>query len=583
MISPLPWQEAACSAFFNHRGDKGALVVAATGAGKTAFALHTMQAPLVWGSRVLWLSHRQELVSQPEATSKRFWPEQETGVCAASLKRYELDKQLTFASKDTIKNPARLAEYLSYGMPDYVIVDEAHHSSSKSWSDLLNQFPRKTFFLGLTATPGRNDARHLSSRWEIVYSYPILQAVADGVLVAPYAARCRVPELDLSRVSITKGDYDPAELERELVRAHVVEHTVAAVQRSHRARALPYWDAATEVLVEPSHESILVFTISVEQAKRTAAAFRDVGLAAEAVWGEMNAKDRILYLEEFRAGRLRVLCSADALTEGTDLPIAKVGVVARPTRSHTLFVQMAGRILRRHGSSDRGVVLDLVGATREHSLVSAPVLVDGVDCPEVDDGQHRFLRLESGEGRCQNCGYLIRCAARGGVHKFKAGVCVSCGATQCPRSPTKEHSFVPWEDHKRACIHCAIEIPDPMAAMVAGSYHRKEMVNWHRCQVQGSIYATAIGKLGIMYNVQADRAGDMWQPYLFVRGRLTPLSPTPVDKAMARLLTDDVARQSRPKNGVYGGHNSVAHQRVFMIKANHYANVYTLWTLPRNR
>ena len=351
---------------------------------------------------------------------------------------------------------------------------------------------------------------------------------------------------------------------------------MAAIQQQHRAVRLPFRDE--EILVQPSSKSILVFTVSVRQAQLTAEALGLAGLPAEAVHGGMKAKDREQALARFSAGELVALCSADALTEGTDLPIAKVIVIARPTRSHTLFIQQCGRGLRRHRSEEYAVILDLVGATREHSLVGAPVLVDGVDCPESEDGLHRYLALESGEGRCQDCGHMIRCIARGGAHSFKAGTCKTCGATQCPRSATKEHAFIPWEDHKRVCIHCALELPDPLAAMIARPYVRKEPVAWQKLPVQGTVYATSAGRESVLYNV-GDRFGR-WKPYLHTRGKLLPLAPDLVEPQLARMLTDDVARQTTPRHGQYGALRNLAATKIFMTRAIHYAKVHRLWEIP---
>lgn len=425
--------------------------------------------------------------------------------------------------------------------------------------------------MGLTATPGRQDAKKLSAMWDIVYSYDLLSAVRDGVLVTPYASVCRIPELDLTKLEVVRGDYDPVALEAELLRLHVVDRTVEAILAPCRAQRLPFRDETVDV--RPADHSCLVFTVSVDQAARTAAALSAAGLPAEVVHGEMKARDRESALARFARGELKALCSADALTEGTDLPIAKVVAIVRPTRSHTLFVQMCGRGSRRHGDAERSLILDLVGATREHSLVGAPVLVDGVDCPESADGQHRYLALETGEGRCQDCGHIVRCYGRLGTHKFKAGVCTVCGATQCPRSPTKTHFYMPCEDHKRVCIHCALELPDPAAALVGRGYYRKEQVEWQKLPVHGSVYATAVQPSGIMFNVQA---GEMWQPYVYQRGRLEPLSPAPISRELARMLTDDVARQSKPRHGALGGHKNLARRKIFITQASFFARKFGL-------
>jgi len=563
---PLPWQEAAAAAFHSSTVEKGRIVVAATGSGKTAFGHHC----LMGRGRILWLAHRQELVTQPMATAREHWPSLSCGIVMASSN--DVNKEWTYASISTIKKENRLEEYLGHGIPAYVVVDEAHRATSKEYRDLLGRLRSLGCkFLGLTATPGRTDRGRLSEEWEVVYQYSLVDAVRDGVLVTPYAAVDRIPDLDLGRVSLFGSDFDPAELEREMARCHVVEHTVAAMGRPQNAVELPF--RTRETSFAPRDHQAIVITVSVKQAEDTADALKAAGWDAAAVYGKLSKAERALRLELFRTGHLNALCAPAVLNEGTDLPMAKMVVFVRPTRSHTLYVQASGRCLRRYKSEERGYLLDLVGATKEHSLISAPVLVDGSDCPESADGQHRYQALPTGEGRCQDCGHILRCLRRGGAHLFKDGSCQFCGATQCPRSPVRVHSFISWEG-KRRCVHCALDIPDPLFAMVKRHYYRNEPVAWHRLEVPGKVWGVDLGTSGLMFNVLLP---DGWRPYLYARQKLLPLTTGPVPQEMARLLTDDVARQSRPHKGVYGARPSRAANIISTGKCYNVARYFKIW------
>ena len=61
---------------------------------------------------------------------------------------------------------------------DLVLVDEAHHSSARTWQALLDSFPDSQRIL-FTATPFRRDRREIQGRF--VFSYDLRQARADGV------------------------------------------------------------------------------------------------------------------------------------------------------------------------------------------------------------------------------------------------------------------------------------------------------------------------------------------------------------------------------------------------------------------
>jgi hypothetical protein len=62
-----------------------------------------------------------------------------------------------------------------------------------------------------------------------------------------------------------------------------------------------------------------------------------------------------------------VLANCQVLTEGFDEPSADCLVLARPTRSLGLYIQMAGRVLRPYPGKHDALILDVVGATREHT------------------------------------------------------------------------------------------------------------------------------------------------------------------------------------------------------------------------
>src|SRR5690606_10993475 len=101
--------------------------------------------------------------------------------------------------------------------------------------------------------------------------------------------------------------------------------------------------------------------------------------------GEMPLDDRRAVLARFAAGDLDVVANCAVLTEGYDNPAVSCVVVARPTKSRALYVQMVGRGTRLHPDKADALVLDVVGASAEHNLVTAPSLF-GLDATAARDG-----------------------------------------------------------------------------------------------------------------------------------------------------------------------------------------------------
>ena len=543
-----PYQGQAHAAIREARdeGVHGVMIVMATGTGKTATALSfIIEDYLARGLRVAWIAHRKELVTQPRDTIARFWPHllDRVGIVQGSCDQPEAD--LVCASVDTLaRSPHRAEAILAAGPIALLVVDEAHHSTSPTQQAAIQSLA-PLMMLGLTATADREDGADLGEHWEIRFSYDILAAIRDGALLVPYAYTERLPDLDLSRVS-GRRDYDDAELGAELLRAGVVAHTVDMMSRAVAAKRLPDRDSVADLSAQG--RGCLVFTATVEQARRTAEALREAGWRANHISGSTPDAERSRMLRAFKSGAIDVLCNAAVLTEGTDLPRASCVVLARPTRSWSLFVQMVGRGLRLHVGQADALVLDLAGATEDHSLVSAPVLIGGSKCPKAPNGIHELVvRKNPQDGAdCEHCGRKVAsCGILLGPHKWGADHnCEGCERPQCLDSDDGTHHWTPVEDHKRRCIDCGMEIPDPLAGMASRSRSETVKADWIRLPgLVPETFVVGMGEHGLLFVVR-QRPG--WMPiWLRKRARKPrPLASRPMRREHVRGYADDLVRRA---------------------------------------
>ena len=360
-INLRPYQEEAVEAArTTWKDNRSALVVLPTGCGKTITALSLVANARERGFRVLWLAHRQELLTQPAKAFRAVWPDVAEDIGIVQADRNECDAGTVFASIDTVRNPARLDAVLSEGAPMLVVCDEAHHTMANSWRTVLSRLDeageKEPFKLGLTATPERTDGKHLGKMWTVAYSYSMIDAIDEGFLVPIKSVTEYLEDLDLSEVA-GNSDYNAEELGKALLKASVVEHTTQALNQHARGRR------------------VLLFTATVEQARLTAESLNEQGWTAAFVSGETPAQQRAETLRQFEAGEIDAICNCAVLTEGTDLPVADCIVVARPTRSKPLYIQMVGRGLRLSPGKEDCLVIDLAGASEEHNLLQAPVLL----------------------------------------------------------------------------------------------------------------------------------------------------------------------------------------------------------------
>lgn len=363
------------------RGVRAQLIVAATGLGKTVMFTELARRR---GGRTLILAHRDELIGQAAAKVREVWPEAPVGIVKGPVS--EVRQQVVVASVQTLARPARLAELtgpfteatlLGRCDPfDLVVVDEAHHAAAESYRAILAGLRAGQddgpLLVGVTATPDRGDGQGLHDVFaEIVSNHDMLWGIQSGYLSELRGLAVTCDQLDLGDVKVNRGDYDQGQ--------------AGALMESAGAPALIAAAWQQHALGRPT----LVFTPTVSMAEAVARAFTAAGVVARSVDGSTPIEERRRTLRAFTAGTVKVVANCAVLTEGYDEPTVGCVVVARPTRSRALYTQMVGRGTRRHPDKADCLVMDVVGAADEHSLVTIPSLFGVV-------GKARRAALASG-------------------------------------------------------------------------------------------------------------------------------------------------------------------------------------------
>jgi superfamily II DNA or RNA helicase len=369
-----------------HAGRRRVLVSLPTGTGKTVvFA----QFPRYFAMkhRLLVLAHREELLEQARAKFLAVAPDLKVDI-EQSSRQASPEAQVVIGSVATLgrKRSARLAR-LDPSSIYLVVVDEAHHAVAPTYRRVFDHFglleegtPR--MLVGFTATPYRGDKQRLGEVFEdIAYSRGLREMVANGHLCPIRGWRVST-DVSLDGVRIRRGDF----VESQLAAAVDVAERNAAIIRAHADFA-------------PSRR-VLVFCVNVAHSKSIASAFRDAGVAAAAVWGEMPKDDRRETLRAFGAGELQLLTNCNLLTEGFDQPRVDCVVMARPTQSKLLYAQMVGRGTRLHPDKEDLVVIDICDNTAKHKIAGlhqlfdlpANLSLDGHNALEVAERAERIQR-----------------------------------------------------------------------------------------------------------------------------------------------------------------------------------------------
>lgn len=358
MITPRPYQSEAVKAILDavKRGVRRQLVSLPTGTGKTiVFALlaKLLNVP------TLILAHREELLAQARAKIRMVDPQADVGILQAE-EDGGLDTRICVASIQTASRPRRLQALKARGY-ELCIVDEAHHASADSYETTLRELgflsddPGR-LLVGVTATAYRGDGVALGAIFdEVVYERTIMAMISGGYLTDARGIAVTT-ETDLSGIHTRMGDFVTSELSWAL---NTPQRNALVVQA--------YKDNAAD-------RRAVAFCVDVAHSKDLAEAFRSAGISCEPIWGDMDREARRRTLSDYAAGKIRVVTNCSVLTEGWDDPATSAILLARPTKSPTLYTQMVGRGLRTFPGKADCLVIDFADTVGRHSLCGLATL-----------------------------------------------------------------------------------------------------------------------------------------------------------------------------------------------------------------
>ncbi len=341
-IEPRPVQALALQELGRLRadGEGRALVIAATGLGKTVLAALDS---LPYAS-VLFIAHREELLRQARGAFMAVRPADSTGMVVGGS--CDLDRGLVFASVQSLvgvldRDPGALQRF------DYVVIDEFHHAAAPTYLAVLEKLnPR--FLLGLTATPYRGDNRDLYALCDgnVAYEIGLFAAIGLGWLTPfHYFGVADVIEYDDSLLDASRTGYDVARLTTVFNTQERVDLAITHFRRH-------------------ANKAALGFCVSIDHARYMAKSFSAAGIPALAVHSAVDSADRATAIERLTSGQVNILFVVDLFNEGVDIPCIDLVLFLRPTESMTVFVQQLGRGLRLHEGKQRLIVLDFIGNYR---------------------------------------------------------------------------------------------------------------------------------------------------------------------------------------------------------------------------
>ncbi len=295
---------------------------------------------------------------------------------------------LLIVSKDSIgRNLDRLDSWLKGEKEIFLIVDEAHHSTAKTYRRVIDYVKKKVpsvKLIGLTATPFRTEEEEQGLLAKI-YSDGIKGGqVVHGDIGITY--QIGLKEL-INRQILSKPIFESYYTDEEYGDSLGLD----AWESIQHLDTLPD-DVAEQIAVSAARNKLIVdtylakqkeygqtivFAINVVHAIQLSALFNKSKVKADFVVSDIkdsvtgvtiSRKENDRKLEAYRQGQLQVLINVNILTEGVDLPQTKTVFLARPTVSSILMTQMIGRALRgvKAGGTASAYIVSFVDNWNDH-------------------------------------------------------------------------------------------------------------------------------------------------------------------------------------------------------------------------
>lgn len=415
-------------------GHRSQILVAPTGAGKTAIATHLMAEARRKNTRVAFVVDRVALVDQTSAALDLYGIEH--GVIQAGHWRRRAYEPIQVCSAQTLEKRGYFPDL------ELLIVDEAH-AVRKETAELIRN-AKHLRVLGLTATPFTKGLNTLYSNLVNVTTTDAL--IADGFLVPLQMYAAVSP--DMRGAKVVAGEWSDKDIEQRGLK--IIGDIVAE------------WENKTTHHFGGPVKSI-VFSATVDHGAELCRQFNARGHRFEQIsYRDGNDDRRRELIAEFRKPDSEIvgLVSCEVFTKGFDVTDIRCGISARPYRkSFSSHIQQVGRVMRPHPSKDGALWLCHSGNVLRFHADMLDLFASGVR--GFDDGQLDSKarkepdREKKAECTCPACGYVLppkalACPGCGRERRRKpvesaAGSLVLVGGEA--RAPIGRHAFLADRNH----------------------------------------------------------------------------------------------------------------------------------------
>jgi len=327
---------------------------APTGSGKTLLASAIVQGCLSKGNRLTFVVPAISLIDQ---TVEMFYHQgiREVGVIQANHPSTDWSKPIQVASIQTVRSRGVFPE------AQVVVVDEVHqlHAAHVKWMGrlegegadqrIVGAAPgwEKVPFIGLSATPWTTGLGRYFQSLQVM-------STTSELIEQGYLSKFKVfasDHPDLSGVRTVAGDYHEGQLTAVMQQEGLVANVVETWRTRH------------------NKDKTFLFAVDLAHAQMLRDRFIDAGISCGYQDAKTPLAERAALKRAFHNGEVRIIANVGTLTTGVDYDVRCL-ILARPTKSEMLYVQIIGRALRTAEGKDHALILDHTDTTSRLGFVT---------------------------------------------------------------------------------------------------------------------------------------------------------------------------------------------------------------------
>ena len=369
IIKPNQMQKDALEQLrlLREKGKQRGLIISATGTGKTYLGAFDVKS--TDPKKMLFLAHREQILEKSKESFSRIIGGKKTDYGLYTGNSRNKNAKYVFATVQTLSKSNHLSLF-DRDEFDYILVDEVHHAGAETYQKIMNYFQPK-FYLGMTATPDRNDDFNVFKlfNYNIAYEIRLPQALEEDMLcpfhyvgISDYTFKDNRVNEAIDSYNNEKGNHKN---EQKIVEQLSSQERVKYILDQTR-----YYGYSGDVL----HG--LIFCSGVAESVSLAKEFTRQGYPSKALSGNDSEVKRRSVVKNLEKGIIKYIVTVDIFNEGIDIPCINQVVFLRKTNSNIVYIQQLGRGLRKSKGKKYVEILDFIGNYKNNYIIPVALTDD---------------------------------------------------------------------------------------------------------------------------------------------------------------------------------------------------------------